>query len=239
MTRQAFAAAEIPAVLRVDALQALPAVRHGFFTRAAAEGSAAAMLGARDLVTVKQRHTADVVVVHAPFAAGDAPVADAMVTDRPGVALGIHTADCAPVLLADPAAGVIGAAHAGWRGALDGVIASTVAAMAAAGAVPARIVAAVGPCIGQASYEVGEEFRAAFLARDPGFDAFFDRSRAKPHFDLPRFVASRLRAAGIGMVAVHGGDTLADASLFFSFRRGTLHGRPENGRQLSAIVLAA
>ena len=242
------------AVKRVDALDALKTVRHGFFTSHAdncayrtpeehatvttARARCAAQLGVDTMITVKQRHTPDVVGVDAGWPWHEAPVADAMVTTRRGVALGILTADCAPVLLADETAGVIGAAHAGWRGAVDGVVANTVTAMVAAGANPARIVAAVGPCIGPASYEVGSDFREAFLARDPAYAAYFDTSRAKPHFDLPRFVADRVRAAGVGTVVVQGADTLADEANFFSFRRATLRKEPDYGRQISAIALA-
>ena len=250
-------------VVRVPALAVLAGVGHGFFTRnaapdethgeancafrtaaetdlvTAARARCQAALGADSLVTVKQRHTADVITVDAPVAWDAAPIADALVTARRGIALGILTADCAPVLLADLEAGVIGAAHAGWRGAVDGVIANTVTAMTALGARPTRMVAAVGPCIGVASYEVGTEFRDTFIARDPAYDAYFDRSRAKPHFNLPEFVAGRLRAADVGSVTVQGSDTLADEAMFFSFRRATLRGEPDYGRQLSAIALLA
>lgn len=240
-------------VKRVGALDALKAVRHGFFTRHAencayrtpdehpavdaARARCSAALGVDSMITVKQRHTADVVPVDAGWSWNDAPIADAMVTTRRGVALGILTADCAPVLFADETAGVVGAAHAGWRGAVDGVVANTVAAMVAAGAKPERIVAAVGPCIGPASYEVGHDFRDAFIARDAAYAAYFDMSRAKPHFDLPRFVADRARAAGVGTVVVQGADTLADEANFFSFRRATLRNEPDYGRQISAIAL--
>ena len=250
-------------VVRVPALAALARVRHGFFTRNASpdehhgeancayrtpeetatvdavRGRCRTAVDASVLVTVKQRHTPDVAIVDEPWSWADAPVADALVTRRTGLALGILTADCAPVLLAEEKAGVIGAAHAGWRGAIDGVIARTVKAMRELGADPARIVAAVGPCIGPQSYEVGTDFRDQFVARDADYAKYFDTSRAKPHFDLPAFVADQLRAAGVSDITVQGGDTMADEALFFSFRRMTLRGEPDYGRQLSAISLMA
>jgi YfiH family protein len=256
------AAQQTNTVVHAPTLSALAGVAHGFFTRnasqdetkgeancafrtpaetaavTAARARCQAALNADCLVTVKQRHTADVVTVDEPFTWDAAPIADALVTTQRGIALGMLTADCAPVLLADTDNGVIAAAHAGWRGAVDGVIANTVAAMIAAGARAERIVAAVGPCIGVTSYEVGPEFRETFLARDPAFDAYFDRSRAKPHFNLPAFVAGRLRAAGVGSVSEQGSDTMADEAMFFSFRRTTVRGEPDYGRQLSAIALA-
>ncbi len=250
-------------VFRVPALAVLPRVRHGFFTRNAmtdeTRGEAncayhtpeetAAVDAARHrcrtsveasvLVTVKQKHTPDVVIVDEPWSWADAPIADAMVTRRTNCALGILTADCAPVLFADETASVIGAAHAGWRGAAFGVVGKTVDAMRELGADPARIVAAVGPCIGPASYEVGPDFRDQFLARDPDFATYFDISRAKPHFNLPLFVADMVRASGIANVTVQGSDTMADEAHFFSYRRMTLRGEPDYGRQLSAISLTA
>ena len=250
-------------VVRVPTLAALPRVRHGFFTRNAsldefhgeancdyrtpdetaavdaARARCVAAVEANVLVTVKQRHTPDVVVVDDPWSWHEAPVADGLVTRRTGTTLGILTADCSPVLLADEGAGVIGAAHAGWRGAIDGVISGTVSAMRKLGADPARIVAAVGPCIGPQSYEVGADFREQFVARDAAYAKYFDCSRSKPHFDLPAFVADQLRTAGVGSVIVQGGDTLAEEALYFSYRRMTLRGEPDYGRQLSAISLTA
>ncbi|MGH6661938.1 MAG: polyphenol oxidase family protein, partial [Rhodospirillales bacterium] len=156
-----------------------------------------------------------------------------------GVALGVLTADCAPVLMADAAAGVIGAAHAGWRGALDGVVEATVEAMCRLGAERVRIAAAVGPCIQQRSYEVGPEFHARFVVADPGnVDFFVTAKRADRYqFDLSGFVARRLRALGLGAVEVADDDTCADASRFFSYRRATLEGARDYGRGLSAIAL--
>ena len=216
-----------------DRLAAEPRVRHGFFTRQARPDE----MGGEALAIAKQRHTADVVVVEAAWPRDDAPVADAMVTYHRGLALGIVTADCAPVLFADTTAGVIGAAHAGWRGAFDGVIAATVTAMVALGASRTHIVAAVGPCIGPNSYEVGPEFVARFVDRDPGFAIYFAAPTPKSRFDLPRFVADRLRDAGVGFVSRAGHDTFADEARFFSFRRATLRGEVDAGRQVSAIAL--
>jgi YfiH family protein len=254
-----------PIVITVDSLSALPGLSHRFFPRtggvsdgiftsrncgfgsgdrreAVAENRDRCRreLGpAEALLTVHQVHSADVVTVTAPWTPETAPRADAMVTDRPGLALGILTADCAPILFADAEAGVIGAAHAGWKGALGGVTDATIAAMRALGAVPERIVAAVGPCIGPDSYEVGPEFRDRFLAEDPDSARFFrtPAEGARPHFDLPGYVAQRLRRAGLREVAVTGLDTLRSEDLFFSYRRTTLRKEADYGRQISAILL--
>jgi YfiH family protein len=192
-----------------------------------------------ELATVHQVHSADVVQVDRPWPQEERPRADAMVADRPGLLLGILTADCAPVLFADRQAGVIGAAHAGWRGALAGVTDSTLAAMEKLGASRDRICAAVGPCIGPASYEVDEGFRARFFADDPANACFFtDGPAGKPHFDLPRYVVQRLLAAGIGEVEAVHLDTYADADRFYSYRRAAHRGQADYGRQLSAIALA-
>jgi hypothetical protein len=161
-----------------------------------------------------------------------------MVTDRPGLALGILTADCAPVLLADRDAGVIGAAHAGWKGAFGGVTDSTLAAMERLGARRGRIVAAVGPCIARASYEVDEAFLTRFAAADPDNERFFTPGRAGHHqFDLEAYVANRLAAAGVRTIELLGLDTYGDAARFFSFRRATHRGEPDYGRQISLIAL--
>jgi YfiH family protein len=198
----------------------------------------AAVLPGAALATVHQVHSANAVRVEQPWAHDERPNADALVTDRPNVLLGILTADCAPVLLADAAAGVIGAAHAGWRGALAGVTDSAIAAMEDLGAQRERIAAAVGPCIGQSSYEVDEAFRARFLALDPANERYFVAGPAgRPHFDLAAFVVARLAAAGIGSVEALGLDTYADAERFFSYRRATHRGEADYGRQLSTIAL--
>ncbi len=200
-------------------------------------GVAAVLPGAR-LVTVYQVHGADCVVAGDWDEAGR-PHADALVTDRPGMLLGILTADCAPVLLADRQAGVIGAAHAGWKGAVAGVTDSTIAAMERLGADRARIAAAVGPCIAQASYEVDAAFRGGFLADGADCERFFVPGRADHYqFDLEGYVAARLKKAGIARVEWLGLDTYADPDRFFSFRRATHRGEADYGRQISLIGLA-
>jgi len=181
-------------------------------------------LGAK-LITLYQIHSAEAVVVTEPWEQG--PQADAFVTNMPGLALGILTADCAPVLLADAEAGVIGAAHAGWKGAFGGVTDSAIAAMETLGAVRERIAAAIGPCISQANYETGPEFRERFDAK------FF----AGSHFDLEGYVAERLAAAGIGGIERVSACTYAREDDFFSFRRATHRGETDYGRQVSAIAL--
>ena len=197
----------------------------------------AAVLPQARLVTVYQIHSPDVVTVADPWPDDEhRPKADAMVTDRPGVLLGIVTADCAPVLLADPTTQIIGAAHAGWRGAHGGVLEATVDAMVALGATPERIAAAIGPAIGQASYEVDERFRDAFTPED---ERFFAPGRAGHwQFDLEGYAAARLAAAGVGRVERLGLDTYPDPDRFFSYRRATHRGEPSYGRQFSLIGMA-
>ncbi len=239
--------------------------RHGFFTRAGGVSTgpfaslncslsgqdqrervlenrarAARTLGADParMVGLTQVHGADAIHVTVPWEPGAGPKADAMVTDRPGLALGIVTADCAPILFADDQAGVVGAAHAGWRGAVAGVIEATIDAMVRLGADRARVVAAVGPCIAQPSYEVAGDLRDAVLARDLADAAFFADGRRPERwqFDLPGYCAARLRAAGVGAAVVIGVDTLAEEDRFFSHRRRTLHGGGPIGHQISVIV---
>jgi polyphenol oxidase len=197
-----------------------------------------AVLPGATLVTVHQVHSPDVVTVEAPFS-GDRPRADAMVTRTPGLLLGILTADCAPVLFADRAAGVVGAAHAGWKGAIGGVTDATIAAMEALGADRARIAAAIGPCIARASYEVDGAFADRFCDQDPANERFFTEGRREAHFqfDLEGYVAARLAAASIGRVEALGLDTYADDTRFFSYRRATHRGEPDYGRQISLIGL--
>jgi YfiH family protein len=248
--------------LRVDSL----AFPHGFFTRrgGVSEGPFAslncslssaddreAVLENRGLVAdalavargnllgCTQVHGIDVVTAEAPWRAGLGPNADAMVTDRPGLALGVITADCAPVLFADAEAGVAGAAHAGWRGAVGGVIEATIAAMLRLGARVDRITAAVGPCIGQASYEVGADLRDTVLARSRAAARFFAAGTrdARWQFDLAGYCAARLRAAGVAEAAVTGVDTLAEEDRFFSHRRRVLAGGGPIGHQISVIVI--
>lgn len=198
-----------------------------------------AQLEADRLLTLYQIHSAQAVTVKEPWKPGEAPQADAMVTDRPGLALGILTADCAPVLLAEPEAGVVGAAHAGWKGALAGIIEATVGAMMDLGARAETIVAAIGPSLGQESYEVDTDFRDRFLAADAGFDTFFKAAPA-PHkylFDLIGFTRNRLETAGIATIDLLTADTYTDNARFFSYRRACHHGEPDYGRQISAILL--
>ena len=192
-----------------------------------------------DLVTLYQIHSPRTVTVTVPWRGESPPEADAMVTATPGIALGILTADCAPVLLADAQAGVIGAAHAGWKGALGGVIESVLDAMEKLGADRARIAAAVGPCIAQESYEVGAEFRDRFTVADSANARYFIPSDKQDHFrfDLETYVVHRLGAAGVANVDALHADTYAGSADFFSFRRTTHRGEPNYGRQISAIVL--
>jgi polyphenol oxidase len=191
------------------------------------------------LVGVTQVHGATAVPVSECWAPGSGPRADAMVTDRPGLALGIITGDCAPVLLADAQAGVIGAAHAGWRGAAAGVIEATIAAMADLGALPARIVAAIGPCIAQASYEVGTDLRDTVLAASPGAASHFAPGRrdGRWQFDLRGYCAARLTAAGVRCLDMMGADTVTEEDRFFSHRRRTLTGGGPIGHQISILAL--
>lgn len=187
------------------------------------------------LLTPYQTHSADAFIAEDVWEADARPTADALVTAKPGLLIGIVTADCAPVLLADREAGVIGAAHAGWRGAHGGALEATLAAMKTCGARAGNIAAAIGPCIAQESYEVDEKFRQQFAA---SAERFFATGRAGQYqFDLEAYVAARLRAAGIGIIEPLGLDTYADADRFFSYRRATHRGEPSYGRQLSAIAL--
>lgn len=198
---------------------------------------AAILPGAR-LVTVYQVHSADCVEA-GEWPDGERPHADALVTDRPGLLLAILTADCAPVLLADREAGVVGAAHAGWKGAIGGVTDRTIAAMERLGARRERIAAAVGPCIAQVSYEVDEAFRRRFVDDDPANAAHFAAGAPGHHqFDLETYVAERLRGAGIANVEALGEDTYGQPARFYSFRRATHRGEAAYGRQISLIGLA-
>ena len=185
------------------------------------------------LARLDQIHSADVVIMREP--GGDLRQGDAMVSDRRGLMLGVVTADCAPVLLADVDAGVVGAAHAGWRGARAGVIENTVKAMESLGARRNSIAAAIGPTIAQPNYEVDADFRARFDEED---EAFFVQGKGdRLQFDLPAYVARRLHDAGVGMIEDLALDTYADAVRFHSFRRATHCGEPTDGRQLSVIAL--
>ncbi len=248
------------------ALLALPGIRHGFFGRPGGvsegpfaslnvglrsgderarvlenRGRAAAALGAslERLCVARQVHGTTCLRVEAPWDPLAPPEADALVTTRPDILLGVTSADCAPVLLADPEAGVVGAAHAGWRGALAGVLEAVVEGMVAAGAEPGRARAVVGPCIGRRSYEVGPDLLVRFLEEDPESEPFFSEvaGSGRPRFDLEGYCVHRLGRAGIGRVQAVGRDTCAEADLFFSFRRTTLSGGGPFGLQLSAIRL--
>ncbi|CAN7441785.1 peptidoglycan editing factor PgeF [Phenylobacterium sp. LjRoot219] len=241
----------------------LPGVRHAFFTRqgGVSQGIYAGLnvgLGSRDdpdavqenrrraaahfgreaIVTVYQIHSAEALVATAPWPDA-APQADAVVSATPGVVCGALAADCAPVLLADAEARVVAAAHAGWKGALTGVVEAAIAQMETLGARAERIRAVVGPCIGPRSYEVGLEFLERFAAVDPGYERFFapGASGEKRLFDLPSFVLSRLAAAGVEACEWVGRDTCAEPELFFSNRRAFKAGEPDYGRLLSAIML--
>jgi YfiH family protein len=198
----------------------------------------AAVASGAELATVHQIHSARVIYAERPWPIDARPHADAMVTDRPNLLLGILTADCAPVLFADEGAGVIGAAHAGWRGALAGVTDATIDEMERRGARRDRIAAVVGPCIGQPSYEVDEAFRARFIGEDPANARFFSvGDGAKPHFDLEAYVVHRLARAGIGQIEALHLDTYAGADRFYSYRRATHRGEADYGRQASLIAL--
>ena len=198
-----------------------------------------AVLPGAELATVHQVHSANALFAAEPWPQDERPNADAMVTDRRGLLLGILTADCAPVLFADSEAGVVGAAHAGWRGALGGITDSTIAAMEELGATREHISAAVGPCIAQLSYEVGEDFRRQFEEQEPGSDRFFAESATgKPHFDLQAYVVHRLLAAGIEQVEALHLDTYAHPDRFYSYRRSTHRGEADYGRQVSLIGIA-
>jgi YfiH family protein len=258
--------AQRPSPLQSAALGELtgPGIAHGFFTRQGgiSEGLYAGLnvgLGSQDeperirenrarvagwfgadpdhLATLYQVHSPDVIVIDGPVS-GDRPKADGHVTATPGVVLGVLTADCGPVLFADAKAGVVGAAHAGWKGALDGVLENTIAAMEQLGARRENIVASLGPSISQRNYEVGPEFHERFMARNVDWARFFAPSGKEGHylFDLPNLTVSRLAAAGVKAENL---DlcTYADEDRFFSYRRTTHRKEPDYGRQISAIML--
>jgi purine-nucleoside/S-methyl-5'-thioadenosine phosphorylase / adenosine deaminase len=254
------------AMFCASTLESCDGIRHGFFTRQGGVskgiyGSLNCGLGSGDdaenvrqnralvaetlgvpherLLTLYQTHSATAVVVDKPWN-GDVAEADALVTRTPGLAIGALTADCAPVLFCDPEARVIAAAHAGWRGALFGIVEATVASMQQLGAKPERIVAVIGPTISQRAYEVGSDYVEHFLAKEPSSSPFFmtDDSSGEPHFDLPGYVAERLARAGVDTVSDLGLCTYCDETRLFSYRRSQHHGEEDYGRQISAIVLA-
>lgn len=197
-----------------------------------------ALLPGATLVTVRQVHSADVVTVSEPIDEADRPAADAMVTNRPGPILGILTADCVPVLLADVKAGVVGAAHAGWKGAMAGVTDNTLVAMEKLGARRDQISAAIGPCIGRASYEVTSDFARHFEEQDAENSRFFSAGReGHCQFDIAAYVASRLAKTGIGRVEMMDEDTYSQADRFFSYRRSCHRDEAGYGRQISMIAV--
>ncbi|MEQ1669239.1 MAG: peptidoglycan editing factor PgeF [Hyphomicrobium sp.] len=248
-------------------LSAVCAIRHGFFTRAGGvsrgiyEGLNCG-LGSDDdqgfvrenrrrvsdflygehgdVTTVYQEHGAISLAVKSPIPREALPKADAIVTTTPGLVIGVLTADCAPVLFADAEAKVVAAAHAGWRGAVAGIIESTILEMERQGAQRERIMAAVGPCISQAAYEVGQEFKDEVVWLDDGNSRFFKQTagQAKPHFDLAGYVISRLSGARITNIVNTAQCTHGSESLFYSYRRSTQRQEPDYGRQISAIVVA-
>ena len=255
-------------MIEAPSLSALAGIRHAFFTRAGgvsdgiyaslnagvgsqdnpekvAENRArmAAAVGVQpdDLLTCYQIHSPDVVTAQTPWPPHARPRADAIVTKVPGLAIGIGTADCGPVLLADAQARVIGAAHAGWRGAFTGVVEATVAAMERCGADRERIVVALGPMIQQPNYEVGPEFVTRLEAADRANERFFKPGTRAGHalFDLPGYIAARLAAVGIRRVEDVGLCTYADPQQFFSYRRSVHRGEPDYGRHVNAIALTA
>jgi YfiH family protein len=253
-------------MLQAQSLTNLPGVRHAFFTRAGGVSKGiyeslnsgvgsndkpenvnenrarmAASLGvtADRFLTAYQIHSPTVMVAETPWSAADRPRADAIVTRTPGLAIGVSTADCGPVLMTDPEARVIGAAHAGWRGALTGVIEAAVAAMETLGAKRNRIVAAVGPMIRQPNYEVGQDLLDRFVAAEPDNARFFAPAQRPGHtmFDLAGYVVSTLRRAGIERIEDIGYCTYADPARFYSYRRATHRAEPDYGRHVNAIVL--
>lgn len=255
------------APLEAKSLRALDGIRHGFFTRAGGVSSGVYAdlncgLGSSDqqpsvlqnrarvceylggtsgsVVTLYQVHgTTALTVTAAPLSGQPLPKADAVVSNTPGLVIGVLTADCTPVLFADPQARVVAAAHAGWRGAVSGVLEAAMAEMERLGARRSRILAAIGPTIGQQAYEVGPDFEADVLARDPTSAGFFARTGAqKPHFDLPGYVYARLANSGLQSIELNAPCTYANESKFFSYRRSQHLKQPDYGRQISAIVVA-
>jgi YfiH family protein len=244
-----------------------PGVRHAFFTRdggistgvyASLNGgtgsrddpenvrenrrrmAAALNVAGERLLIPYQIHSAEAIIVDSPWADGTRPRCDGVATNMPGLALGVTGADCGMLLFSDPKAGVVAAAHAGWKGALTGIFEATVAQMEKLGAHRADIAVALGPMIGEKSYEVGPEFMARFLAADPDYKQFFIPSDRETHayFDLPGFIALRARDANLGSFEDLALDTYGDEARFFSYRRMTHRGEPDYGRLVTAIVIA-
>jgi purine-nucleoside/S-methyl-5'-thioadenosine phosphorylase / adenosine deaminase len=254
----------MPKPIVADCLAGHSGIAHGFFTRhggvsrggyaslncglgsqddpaAVAENRSrvSASLHADGLITAHQVHSATAVVAGHEWSRAERPRADAIVTATPGLAVAVLSADCAPVLFADPEARVVAAAHAGWRGAVGGIIEATLATMEKMGGRCGRMRAAVGPCIGQSVYEVGSEFEEQFLQLDAANARFFIRQvpDAKPHFDLAGYAEHRLRQAGVGHVENVARCTYAQAEDFFSYRRSRAHNETDYGRQISGIAL--
>ena len=255
-------------MLQAPTLSALAGIRHAFFTRdgGVSDGVYASLnggLGSNDdpanirenrrrmadavgvatdrFLNVHQIHSPDAIVATGPWESPSRPKADAIVTRIDGLAIGVTTADCGPVLFADDTAGVIGVAHAGWRGAATGVLEATIAAMERCGADRGRVAVALGPTIRQPNYEVGPEFVASFKAEDGANERFFRASSRPQHalFDLPGYIAARLAAAGLRRIEDLGHCTYADAARFFSYRRATHRGEADYGRHVNDIALAA
>ena len=253
-------------IIESDTLSALPGITHGFGTREGGVSSGiysslncgagskddrdnvtrnrerlAARLGAspQSLITPYQIHSADAVAVDEPWALGEAPKADGVVTCKPNLAIAISTADCVPVLFADSQAKVVGAAHAGWQGALSGVLEATIKQMEHLGAQRSQICASIGPAISQSAYEVGEEFEARFLEQNSENARFFSREHdeSRSYFDLTGYVAARLQKARINLVENMRHCTYLDETRFFSYRRSCHRDEPDYGRQISAIMI--
>ena len=251
-------------MLHAASLSALDGIRHAFFTRTGGvsqgvyatlnggigskdhadhvnenRGRMAQALGVKPehFLTAYQVHSPDVIVVEKPWPRDNRPRVDAMVTKVPGIALGVSTADCGPILFADPQAQVIGGAHAGWRGALTGVLEATIDAMEKLGADRARMTVAVGPLIRQDSYEVGPEFVERFVTQDKSNERFFKTNGGQPMFDLAGYIRARLTAAGVTQIDDLGLDTFAEPERFFSYRRSTKLGESDYGRHINAIAL--
>jgi hypothetical protein len=222
-------------------LKEIPWVRHGFSTK---QGRSQApeflQLSPERIVTAKQTHSIKAIVVTAPWGQESRPEADALVTATTGLGIGVFTADCVPVLLASRKDKIIGAVHAGWKGAIGGMVESAVAEMQKLGANPADIIAVIGPCIRQVSYEVSDDFKIPFLAQDTANGNFFIPAEKQGHllFDLPGYVTERLKNMGIGTIEDTQRDTLAEEEFFFSYRRSCQRAEPNDGRQLSVISLA-
>jgi polyphenol oxidase len=254
-------------MVQAPSLATLPGIRHGFFTRTGgvsqgiyaslngglgshdpaanvaenrARMAAALMVRSERLLTAYQTHSANVVTVAAPWSPDARPRADAIVTRTRGLAIGVTTADCGPILFADAQEGVIGAAHAGWRGAFHGVLEATIAALEQCGAERSRIVVALGPMIRQPNYEVGPEFVTRFKAADAGNERFFKASARAGHalFDLAGYIAARLQGCGVGHIEDIGRCTYGEPDEFFSYRGSTHRGEPDYGRHVNGIALS-